>query len=172
MRLAKHYLMRLLPYRRVELQSPLPITNVIQALSDAVDPPRSSWLDLGSRPFEGTVTGAEFRIYRVIGYRNSFRPQISGTAAPDGHGSRVSVTMSLHAAVAVFMGIWLGIVFWVCVAFFIAVLEGSVPFEPPLLVPPGMLLFGGLLCLGGFGVEARKAEGLIMALVQGRPANA
>jgi len=163
-------LMRLLPYRRVELQSPLPVTSVIQALSEAVEAPRSSWLDLGSRPFEGTVTRNEFRIYRVIGYRNSFRPRISGTVSPDGHGSRISVTMQLHEAVAVFMVIWLGIVFWVCVAFFTAVLEGSASFEPPLLIAPGMLVFGWLLCLGGFGFEARKAERLITSLVEARPA--
>jgi hypothetical protein len=163
--------MQILPYRRVELSSPLPIANVLQALSDAVAPPRSLRLGLGRDPFEGTVTGTEFRIHRIIGYRNSFRPQISGTVAPDGQGSRISITMRLHAVVAVFMAIWFGGVFMVGVAFTAATLAGGASVELALF-PLAMLLFGGLLCLGGFSYEARKAERLIMLLVQAEPPKA
>jgi len=163
--------MRLLPYRRIELQTPLPIATVIRTLSDAVEPLRSSWLDFGSRPFEGTVTGAEFRIYRVISYRNSFRPEISGTVALDGHGSRISITMRLHAAVAVFVVFWLGSVFIIGVLFTAATLAGSASVELAL-IPMGMMLFMGLLCIGAFSYEARKAEQLIMMLLEAAPPTA
>src|SRR6188474_594186 len=104
--------MDFLPYRKIELCSPLPVSEVVRLLENAVEPRR--WLRWGAShcPFEGTVTEFAFDIRRIISYRNSFLPQIRGTISQDAAGSRISVTMQLHVTVAAFMTVWLGFVFF------------------------------------------------------------
>ena len=57
--------------------------------------------------FVGSVRELSFSIRRYIRYRNSFLPMIRGRLTPIETGTRVSVTMFIHPAVAVFMAFWL-----------------------------------------------------------------
>ena len=158
--------MKLLPYRKLELYSPMPAATVAQVLGDSVEP--TNWFRVGGgmRPFEGAVTPPTFEIRRVISYRNSFLPKIRGTITPDGAGSRISITMRLPLAVAIFMTVWLG---GACFGAFASATVGvSDPVALlPALIPIGMLLFGSVLTLGAFSVEARKAESLLTFLLDG-----
>src|SRR5262245_40277311 len=143
--------MKVLPYWRIVLQSPLAPDEVARVLVDSVDP-KPRW-DAQSRPFAGSVTPPEFRIYRTISYRNSFLPEIVGHIAPDGSGSRVSMTLRLHPLVAVFLAGWLSLV---AIIGIVVALAGLVEAHPITFVPVGMFLFGCLLTVGAFSFEARK----------------
>jgi hypothetical protein len=102
-------------------------------------------------PFIGSVSDDWFKIHRDIRYRNSFLPMIRGRVTPNGFGSRVDVTMSLHPLVGLFMIFWLG---GVGLSAFAIRSASSV-------IPVGMFIFGAALTAAGFFPEAMKAKQLI-----------
>lgn len=157
--------MYLLPYKRLELRSPLTPVEVARALSESVEPRRWFRFGSGTRPFEGTVSGSEFRIQRIIGYRNSFLPWIHGSIASEASGSRISIAMVLHPVVLVLTVIWFGGIFAMGIEFAVAFIAGRKGIADGL-IPVGMFLFGWLLAVGSFSYEARKATRLIISLVR------
>jgi len=160
------WLALLFPYRRVELLSPLGTEQVMRALSGAVGPPSRYPFESTGFPFEGSVTGQEFEIYRVINYRNSFRPRIRGNVTSQAAGSRISLSMALHPLTMAILAVWFGGVFSIGSVVTLAALSGSVEREPATFIPAGMLLFGWLLTIVAFGLEARIAERSLTALFE------
>ena len=128
-----------------------------------VRPRRSAWQAIEAAanwdrkdepPFAGTITGNHFRIRRVIGYRNSFLPVISGQVTPDVLGSRIDVVLRVSAPVCVVMTIWLAAALVGAAAGVGSWLNtGDARGLLALLLP----LFGCGLILGGFVPEKRKA---------------
>jgi hypothetical protein len=104
------------------------------------------------RPFIGSVSDVNFKIRRDIRYRNGFLPMISGRIAPLNFGTRVSVTMYPHPAVAVFMLLWLGF-------------AGRDGFGGGYWIPRLFFVFGVVLVTGGFFSEAVKAKRLLSAAI-------
>jgi hypothetical protein len=159
--------MPLLPYLRCELASSKTPSEVEEAMRAAVEPKQFLRVGGATRPFEGVVGDRAFNVRRIIGYRNSFRPEIRGeiSAAPD--GSRIAITMSLHPVVLVFMIVWLGGVGVGCVAMLMhANRKGGTAVQ--VLGPAGLFAFGWLLSAGGFTFEARKAQALLAHTMQAR----
>lgn len=163
--------MPLLPFERYEIRSALPAAEAASRLAAAVEPERRFRREKAARAFEGEVGGAEFRIRRIIGSRNSFLPTIHGRIVPDAGGSRVRCTLTLHPLTAVLTALWLAGVL---------IAGGSAlgPLPPgqsgwSRVVPLGMLLFGWGLVSGAFTVEARRARRLLSELLgageAGRP---
>ena len=159
--------MPLLPYRRIELRSPLSALEVVQALSGAVEPRRWLRFGWGTLPFEGTVTHSGFSIQRIIRYRNAFLPRIRGSVASEPSVSRISITLRLHGAVMVFLVLWLGVLLASAVALVRSAAAASPRWESALFLP-GLLFLGWLLVFGSFSYESRKAVRLIKSLVRGR----
>jgi hypothetical protein len=154
-----------MPIYRFQLKSPLPIEAVTRRIQRVVrEKPRflqSIKESFGGRkisqPFIGVVTDDSFRIYRDISYRNSFLPQIKGALVTAPTGTDVSVTMSIHPLVALFMLFWLGGVGYGALAGFASQeARGALS-----LVPTGMFIFGIGLTAFGFYPEARKARRLL-----------
>ena len=148
--------MALLPFDRLVIDSPLSPEEAVARLAANVEPAR--WLRFGggAREFEGEVTGAGFRIARVIRYRNSFRPVIRGAVEPAPGGSRLVATLRLHPAVVVFMLVWLGVALLVTVAMLALLVRGDA--GPEALLGLLMLVFGWALATFPFGYEARVAR--------------
>ncbi|MGC4090050.1 MAG: hypothetical protein QM756_19650 [Polyangiaceae bacterium] len=153
----------LVPYRQIELYSPLPVAVLLSLLEKSVEPKRWARFGGAARPFEGTVGQSTFDIRRIIAGRNSFSPQMIGSVTTEGQGSRVLLTMRLLPVVAIFTSIWCGAL--VCFAVAAAVSSNGTTLVP-LLAPVGMALFGAVLAVGSFAFEARKAERLLAALLQ------
>jgi hypothetical protein len=156
--------MRVLPYERFTMKSPLSVDEVVHRLRNGVAPMTFS-LRRPPQPFQGSVRGDTFVIHRVLGYRNSFRPEISGRIAPGRSGSAIEVTMTLHPVVAVFMGIWLTAAAAIFVAFGVAVLRrttfaGEVGLFPFLFLP-----FGLALCTIGYRIEAGRSKQALYQLL-------
>ena len=159
-----------MPFYRRELTTNLPAESAIARIKAAVGPApsgrrmfrRSVGQDvLASPPFVGTVEGDRFRVRRDITYRNSFLPVVSGRVVNVPSGVRVSVTMYLQPAIAVFMLVW-----------FCGVGAATVVAIPRLLIPcghvqlelfilPAMLVFAVVLVGCGFFPEALKARRLL-----------
>jgi hypothetical protein len=95
------------PFRRLSLESSLPVANVLKRMEEAVEPRRRWRFSRLHRDFEGVVSRTRFTIVRIIQYRNSFLPVITGTIKPRPQGgTRIEVTMRLHWLVTAFMIIW------------------------------------------------------------------
>jgi hypothetical protein len=137
---------------------------VRQCLADHVRPKRTFRellaeivrIDPHEKPFEGVVSESEFKICRVIHYRNSYLPHISGELHPISEGIRVTITMRLDRLVLGFLVFWAG-----CVACSGIIILCAVPNRMALLIPVVMFLFMAALSIGGFEVERRKARQLL-----------
>lgn len=156
-----------MPFRRVEIATPLPANVVRDRIRARLRPDVGFWdrVKTGlspvadSQPFQGTLSETEFKLTRVIWYRNSFLPVVRGELRPGGGGGTiVRLTMRLQVSTAAFMVVWIG---FVAVAVPWQRLYGPQGVNPNALTPIGMLLFGLLLTIVGFYPEARKAERLI-----------
>lgn len=110
--------------------------------------------------YEGTVNPREFKISRVISYRNSFLPVILGTVSSGSGGTEIRLSMRMNLFVMVFMGIWLSIAGLATLGSLSVVTIALLKFKPAslnafLLIPLGMFLFGYLLMLFAFKAEAK-----------------
>jgi hypothetical protein len=159
-----------MPFYRCELATNLTAESAIARIKAAVGPEpsfrqrfrRGLGRDSAARPpFIGKVEGSDFRFRRDIGYRNDFRPIVTGhvTSVPD--GVRIRVSMFPRPAVAVFMFIWFGGFGLVAGSGALTVLRTARSAQPGLLSPVAMLIFGAVLVGVGFLPEALKARKLL-----------
>lgn len=149
--------MRILPAERFTIESPLAVEEAAHRLRGAVASPAFS-LRPTSHPFRGSVNGNTFAIHRVLGYRNSFRPQVTGRILPGRSGSAIEVTLTLHPLVAAFMIIWLGVAGLIFVGFGIGVLRRATFADEVGFFPFVFLPFGLALCTIAYRVESRKTK--------------
>jgi hypothetical protein len=152
-----------LPKEDLVFFSPLKKEEVLVRLADILEPEkifRIRFLGLGRQAgkfYEGSITNDSFDMRRIIGYKNSFLPKISGTVEDTSGGSLVHVKMRLQVFVLIFMIVWMtlvGIAALVCTI----VLLASGKFNPFLLIPIGMFLFGYALSMGAFKYESGSTK--------------
>lgn len=153
--------MKYLPAENITFKTKLKRNEVLKQLLENVEPEKTFRFALFNRdstkPYEGYITRQSFEIKRIIGYRNSFLPRISGILEEDFDGTRIKVKMRLHALVIVFLCIWCG---FLGIAF-IAMLsqEFSSPgFNSLVLMPLGMIIFAYALTMGGFKFESISSK--------------
>ena len=136
-----------------ELASPLSPTQCARALSEAVDSP---WVFLGKKPVVGTVGEDGAVLRKRIKGRNSFQTLLKVKMCGRIDGTALSCRGGMSLAVAIFIGLWLGVVLAIGGAVFLASVAGltgagesEIPPALGLLVPPAMLAFGALLLTVG-----------------------
>jgi hypothetical protein len=158
--------MPLLPPNPLIIDSPLSADEALARLRAATGAPRWVRFRAPATPFEGEVTGHEFRIRRAINYQNSWLPRIRGHVEPRAEGCQLTARMSLHPLVMLFMLAWFGAVLAFAVPGLLLLLRAG---DPGLLAFDGMmLLFGGGLSLGAYGYEANAARDRLTALLGSR----
>lgn len=149
----------LLPYHELTLQSPLSPEEVMRRLEIYVRPRRTfaeRFKVYSEKPYEGELAQSEFRISRIIGYRNSFLPFSKGKVDPSGSGSQIRLVLQLHTFVNLFALVWFGMLL-LFLAFDLSALF-SQQTSPASLVPFVIMVgFGILLFNGSFWFEARKS---------------
>lgn len=148
-----------LPYHRFEIETRLTRQEALDALAAHVEP--ENWFRVGwpnsknDKRFEGTITPEGFRVRRVIGYRNSFLPVISGDVQAVGGMSKVIITMRPFVFVIAFCALW-------CAIALSTLTSGA-----PALVGIAMLAFLYLMVMGGFWFEASKQEQTLREIFAG-----
>ena len=147
--------MKLLPFRRFVIETPLPSPEVEARLRDAVEPPAFR-LRKPERPFTGHVHGRTFDVMRSVHGRNSARPRIRGTVEPAGRGTRLTGTMQTHGIVLLLLGV---VVFTVGSAFVSLAIEAlrSGTFLFPVLIPLGLVVALPIGMIAAFMPEARRS---------------
>ncbi|MCB0083471.1 MAG: hypothetical protein KDE47_21165 [Caldilineaceae bacterium] len=156
---------KLLPYERIVIETALSPEQVQQELTEVIEPRRNrmTWRGVAHdhKAYEGAFDHNGFTVSRIIHYRNSFLPQLTGKIERTATGSTITITMQPHTFVLVFMLAWFGFVIMfflmVLLATFNGGLEGNTD-RLGFLMPIGMLIFGYLLVTVGFGVEANKSK--------------
>lgn len=118
----------------------------------------------GAAAFEGEVSDAGVDIRRMIGYQNSFLPNIQGSFERTPYGSRLRGTMQMHPLVTIFMCIW--IAFVIIVGFAAATLFLLArDYDPAGLIPVGMLLFGWAVPAAAFTIGAGIARRALIEIL-------
>ena len=153
--------MKFLPLENITYRTRLKEEEIINRLSDHIEPEKKIRLvsfDSGStKAYEGQINAKSFNIKRIITYRNSFSPRISGVINKDFEGLKISVKMRMHIFVIIFMCFWCCMAVFGCVGVLIEV-SNEPEFMLGDLMPFGMLLFGYALALGGFKYESNKSK--------------
>jgi hypothetical protein len=146
-----------IPHHRFEIQSSLSSAAALDALRPHVEARRMFRVALlpssaNDKRFQGVVGADSFEITRIIGYRNSFLPQVSGAVRPSGSRSVIDVEMKLFAPVIILV---LAIAALLLLVVGAAAASGDAIGLLSLLLLP-VLAYGGVLW--GFWFEAEKQE--------------
>lgn len=168
--------MKYLPFENFVLTTQLSVDEVRKLLTEKVEHKQYSWIDSApktNKPYTGEITSETFRMNRIINYRNSFLPQISGRYKKNYNGTQIQIKMQLNGGVKIFMAIWLGLVGIVCIVIFAVMLitikklfkEG---FSPPVLIPYGMFVGGYGLVMIGFKMESRLSKNFLISLLNAK----
>lgn len=104
-----------LPFDKLVIESDLNIAEASATLYSKVDFRPSLELifkkKVNGKEFQGNVNNYRFNIKRIISYRNSFLPIISGKIEKRAYpikGSQISVTMRMNCFVMIFSMFWIG----------------------------------------------------------------
>jgi len=143
--------------------TPQKVRGILQSHSEA----RRFWRgwDDDHAYFEGECSAESFKFSRVIQYRNSFLPVITGRISSEGSGALVKVRMRLNLFATVFMIFWFGFLISASVASAPSLMEGLAKGDADALTILGLILFGYALVQGGFWFEASKAQDKLVELL-------
>lgn len=159
--------MKLLPYRRFAIDTPLPPSEVTARLRDAIEPPRMFAVSRPKRPLVGRLDGTTFDVMRNVTGRNSFRARVRGTIEGTGSGARLTGTMQLHEIVMLLMGGLLAVAGSVFLSMAAQNLRSG-RLEAPTLAALGAVVFFGGISIGGFISETRPVLDELVRLVDAR----
>jgi hypothetical protein len=168
--------MKYLPFENYTLVSRLSVEEARRRLYEQLEPGRSfGFRFLGkktTKPYEGDIEYDNFYINRIIRYRNSFLPMITGHFVPT--GSRIFIKIKMRPAiwVLVFMCFWMGVVGLVCLFMIFGAFKewpksNGKGFSPMVFIPFIMFLFGWTLSYFSFTYESRKAREFLATLFEG-----
>lgn len=166
--------MKLLPFENIIYKTNLSEIEIVKRLNDSIEPSKTLRINLfgneSTKPYEGYIFEKQFKINRIIGYRNSFLPRIKGTIQTNAQGTSIHVKMRLHISVIIFLTIWCGIV---GVAFFTFLSYAISNNEFHIGIPGtiGMLIFAYVLTMLGFKSESKKSKRYLFKLFENQPAN-
>lgn len=164
--------MPLIPYQAFRLETALPPDEVAARLTAATEPVR--WLrfrllgsETGNR-FEGTVGDDWFRVWRLVGYENSFLPVIRGRVTPSTRGSSVEGSLVLNPVMTVIVVILTALIALGGAQNIGPLLAGG-PWNPPGWSQVLVIIFLWALCAGCFTYEARRSLALLHRVISAEP---
>ena len=167
--------MKIVPYDRFTLVTAKSPDDVAAALAPHVRAPKLIRLNFGAfgkkaeERFEGKADREGFKLWPAIRYRNSFLPIIVGRYEPHVSGTKVEVTQRPHAAVLVFLLVWLGLAGFIFhdMANAAPATRDALPFDPAHL-GGRVFAFVYLMALGGFWWEARHTSAALSNILEAR----
>lgn len=149
--------MNFLPFENITYKSRLNENDIIDRLIEVTEPEKTFRFGKKgngkTKYYEGQINGRTFAIRRIIDYRNSFLPKISGVIFHDNNETTIKVKMRLNVYVIIFLCFW-------CVflsSFFIIDLINQAQFDSSTLSSIGMIFFAYLLTTMGFKLESNKS---------------
>jgi len=156
--------MKLWAHDRFEIETAMTPGEIVTKLNSKIEPTKLLRFSSPHAPFQGKISQNGFKITRIIHYRNSFLPVISGKFLSCFSGTKVEINMGLHPIVIAFMCVWFGGVGVACIAFPVSVFYGKTSMSPAMLIPFGMLAFGWALVSWGFWSEVKKQKPMLIKM--------
>ncbi len=165
-----------LPFENYVLTSKLSLEEVTRRLADNIEPKKSfrfsGFNKSSNKPYEGQISNGTFTISRIINYRNSFLPVVTGHISTFIGKTQINVKMQPVTFVLIFIFLWLGIVGLACL---VIILVGLLQFQqvlqngfsPMILISFGMFLFGCLFTTLAFKAESKKSKEFLEQLFEG-----
>lgn len=99
--------MEIWPYRIIILKSQLEPDVIIQKIEDSIENVEFQFFRFGSfskifvKPFEGEINGLEFKIQRLVNYRNDMLPLIFGKVTQDSNLTTIHIKMKPKTGVCI-----------------------------------------------------------------------
>jgi hypothetical protein len=163
--------MKYLPFENYKLTSKLSAEEIKDRLKDKIDPKEDFFTQAyhwskKMKPYAGYIQNNYFEIYRIMGYRSSFKPIISGTIAPSLSESIIHVKMKMLGFTYVFISIWFGGLTYAM----IMVAQQQISnrkFEPMTLLIVPFFLLGYALVMWGFKSESIRTKKFLKELLEG-----
>ena len=153
--------MKIFPQKNYTYKSKYTKTEVLDFLKNNIEKEKPFAVSLTgpnyTKPYIGQILFNKFDIKRVIKYRNSFLPQITGEVIDEGTGSTIEVKMDLNMLIKVFIGLWLGIVGLVCIGATAAIILTTIKLNIAMIAPYFMFLFGFFLVKLPFNFECKRS---------------
>ncbi len=163
-----------IPYGHKQIKSKLKVDEIERRLKSQLDPHSiiSGMFRGDHKYFQGNINNGEFKISRIIHYKNSFRPVITGKVQSEIDHNVIDLTLRLDFAVlAVFLFITLGFaseVLMPTISFMLQSWFSGQPIEFMQYLPngswlnlilssAGWILFLYLFMMIPFNIEAQKA---------------
>ncbi|MBZ5857738.1 hypothetical protein [Flavihumibacter profundi] len=170
-------LKNIFPFESYTLESKLSVEEIKRRISENLDPKKTPQFSFvrneSTKPYRGNISNDSFEIIRIINYRNSFLPTISGNINGFLGKTQIRIKMRPSIVIIVFMSLWLGLVGLICLFILIGGLLQAKQitqngFSFGLLIPFIMFLFGWLLILFGFKSESKKSKEFLSTLLEGQ----
>lgn len=159
--------MNLLPFENIVYKSKLDSEEILKRISEIIEQKRGfrikTLLSEGNyKPYEGIIIDNEFNLNRIIGYRNSFLPQIKGIVIRKLNRTTVKVKMRLHIIVIIFMTFWFG---GLTIGFLYTLFNknNNDPTDWIFLI---LILIGYFLVTAGFKFESKKSIDFFAKLLE------
>ncbi|RZJ44705.1 MAG: hypothetical protein EOO19_11700 [Chryseobacterium sp.] len=108
---------------------------------------------ISTKDYEGFIIENSFEINRIINYRNSFLPHITGSIRGGISGTQIEIKMRLHWFIIIFIIFWCSFILFTTI-FNITAKEISASSFIPFL----MLAFVYILTMFGFKSESKKSK--------------
>lgn len=158
--------MTYLPIENITYKTRLTEEELIRRLEEVTEPARIRFLIFGkgtTKTYEGEITPDSFSIRRIIWYRNSFLPRITGTMLSDFHGTRIFVKMRLPPLTVVLISLFCGVLVLMLVITLKQSFDNMVANLSSLL---GMLVFLYALTMGAFKFESVETKRYLQILFE------
>lgn len=152
--------MKIFPQKNIVYKSKFSKIEVLNFLKDKIEKEKPFAISLTgpnyTKPYIGQILFNKFDIRRVIQYRNSFLPQISGEVFEENNGCTIKVKMEIVNYIKIFIAVWMGIVSIACIIMTLMLLSGK--FHISFLGPYLMFLFGFFLVKIPFNFECKRSK--------------
>jgi hypothetical protein len=149
---------RVLPYRRLTIETSLPPEEVVHRLTAELYPPPSK--SAMRRSLEGWIIGdtVEIRRPRTLWNVGSFLSVAEGRIVPGPMGTCLELTLTIDPVGRALLSLWMWFAGALFVGFGIAYLRDTTFGREAGPVGLVLLPFGYLLCLASFRVDTAKVE--------------
>lgn len=148
--------MKYLPFEFLLYETELSEQEALEKLSDCTQPKKMRFFKAynPTKTYEGSIDENTFEISRIINYRNSFLPQITGTVQNNGSRTEIEIKMQLNTIVLLFLIFCCSMVFLFFLMAIFSAAEITIASFAPLL----MLVFIYFLTIFCFNYESTKAK--------------
>ena len=156
--------MKLLPYEKYTLSTPLTIPEARQRLAGQLEFKWSGFYNSKkeTKPYWGKLSDDRFFISRIIRYRNSFLPIITGHFSDTDGKTTIAIGMRLEIPVLVFMTLLLGVAGVLCITVAYSAIDNTLhhpkQHSPAIWGPLMMFALGYGIMIVPFKYETAKSK--------------